>query len=50
MFFVEGWWNHALMEQMVKRIHRKGQSEECNVYHYVLLGTIEERMLSIQDR
>lgn len=44
------WWNHSVIQQAVDRIHRIGQESDVTIYHLIADGTIEERMLELQDR
>jgi len=44
------WWNPAVESQAMDRIHRIGQDKPVFVHRLVAAGTIEERMLSLQDR
>ena len=44
------WYNHALLDQAADRIYRFGQTHEVDVYRLVSHGTVEERMVRMQDR
>lgn len=44
------WWNPAVVEQATGRAHRIGQERQVMVYKLVAEGTIEERMLALQER
>jgi SNF2 family DNA or RNA helicase len=44
------WWNPAVENQATDRAHRIGQTETVFVYKLVAQGTIEERILALQDR
>lgn len=44
------WWNHALTDQAADRLHRIGQSHEVRIYRLITRGTVEERMVQLQDR
>ncbi|KAI9184504.1 DNA helicase rad5 [Blastocladiella emersonii ATCC 22665] len=46
---LDPWWNHAVEQQAVDRIHRIGQERDVYVTRYVMHETIEERMLDVQD-
>lgn len=47
---VDPWWNPAVEEQAVDRAHRIGQTRPVHVYRLVAAGTIEEKVLALQDR
>ena len=44
------WWNPAVQEQASARAHRIGQERPVFVYQLVVAGSIEERMLELQER
>jgi SNF2 family DNA or RNA helicase len=44
------WWNPAAEAQANDRAHRIGQTQRVMVYKLVAQGTIEERILDLQDR
>ncbi len=44
------WWNPAVEDQATDRAHRIGQDKPVFVYKLVTVGTVEERMLTLQDR
>ncbi|VTR98173.1 DEAD/DEAH box helicase [Tuwongella immobilis] len=43
-------WNPAVLDQRVARVHRMGQRNPVRVIHLLSRGTIEERVLAIQER
>jgi superfamily II DNA or RNA helicase len=43
------WWNPAVEEQATDRAHRIGQTKKVFVYKLIAKGTIEQRMLALQD-
>jgi superfamily II DNA or RNA helicase len=47
---MDPWWNPAVEEQATARAHRIGQDQPVFVYKLVVQGSIEERMLELQDR
>ena len=44
------WWNPAVESQATARAHRIGQTQQVQVYKLVAQGTIEERILALQER
>jgi SNF2 family DNA or RNA helicase len=44
------WWNPAVENQATDRAHRIGQTQSVWVLKLVAQGTIEERMLALQER
>jgi superfamily II DNA or RNA helicase len=44
------WWNPAAEEQATARAHRIGQDKTVFVYKLLTLGTVEEKILELQDR
>ncbi len=44
------WWNPAVENQATDRAHRIGQTQQVLVYKLVAQGTIEERILALQER
>ena len=44
------WWNPAVERQAVDRSHRIGQDKKVIVYKPVVRGTVEEKILELQER
>jgi len=44
------WWNPAVEDQATDRAHRIGQDKPVFVYKLVTAGTVEERMVELQER
>jgi SNF2 family DNA or RNA helicase len=44
------WWNPAVENQATDRAHRLGQDKAVFVYKLVVAGSIEERILALQER
>ncbi len=44
------WWNPAVENQAIDRIHRIGQFKPVTAYRLIACGTIEERMLELKKR
>ncbi|MGV9193018.1 SNF2-related protein [Microbacterium sp. MC2] len=50
VFLLDPWWNPAAEAQAIDRTHRIGQSRPVNVYRLIATGTIEEKVLALQQR
>ncbi|GAB4851777.1 hypothetical protein Ancab_031177 [Ancistrocladus abbreviatus] len=50
VYLLEPWWNPAVEEQAMDRVHRIGQKEEVRVVRLIARNTIEERVLELQER
>jgi superfamily II DNA or RNA helicase len=44
------WWNPAAQNQATDRAHRIGQRKPVFVYKMIIAGSVEERMLALQQR
>ncbi len=44
------WWNGAAQAQATDRAHRIGQTRPVFVYNLIAAGSVEEKMLALQDR
>ena len=44
------WWNPAVEEQAAGRAHRMGQKQVVQVIRLVTKGTVEEKILALQER
>ena len=44
------WWNPAVENQATDRAHRLGQTKNVFVYTLVVAGSIEEKILALQER
>ncbi|KAL7127161.1 hypothetical protein ABFS83_14G237000 [Erythranthe nasuta] len=49
-FVMDPWWNPAVEEQAVMRIHRIGQTKKVTIKRFIVKGTVEERMEAVQAR
>lgn len=49
VFLVDPWWNPAVEDQAADRAHRIGQEKPVFVYRLVSQGTVEERILKLQE-
>ncbi len=50
VFVLDPWWNPAAESQAIDRAHRIGQSRPVTVYRLVSEGTIEEKVVALQER
>ncbi len=50
VFLVDPWWNPAAEAQAADRAHRIGQARSVSVYRMVSQGTVEERILGLQEK
>jgi SNF2 family DNA or RNA helicase len=44
------WWNPAIEEQATARAHRIGQKNVVNSYKLISKGTVEEKIIQLQER
>ncbi|KAB7743918.1 helicase SNF2 [Nostocoides sp. F2B08] len=49
VFVLDPWWNPAAEEQAIDRVHRIGQDRTVFVYRFVSAGTIEEKVVALQE-
>ncbi len=50
VFLLDPWWNPAVEMQAVDRAHRIGQQRTVHAYRLVCRGTVEERVLELQQQ
>ncbi|MFQ6323999.1 SNF2 helicase associated domain-containing protein [Lactococcus garvieae] len=50
VILVDLWWNPAVEEQAIARAHRMGQKSTVEVIRLITQGTIEEKIMEIQER
>jgi DNA repair protein RAD5 len=50
VFMMDPWWSFAVEAQAIDRVHRMGQERAVRVTRFVVQGSIEEKMLRIQER
>jgi DNA repair protein RAD16 len=50
IYLVDLWWNPAAEYQALDRTHRLGQHRTITAVRFVMRGTVEERILALQDK
>ncbi|MDE5790253.1 MAG: DEAD/DEAH box helicase [Muribaculaceae bacterium] len=50
VYMFEPWWNKAAEEQAINRLHRIGQKSTVNSFSLITVGTIEEKILQLQEQ
>jgi superfamily II DNA or RNA helicase len=50
VFLLDPWWNPAVEQQAIDRTHRIGQTRPVTAYRLVARGTVEDKVLELQDR
>lgn len=50
VFILDPWWNPAVEAQAVDRSHRIGQEKTVFSYKFITRGTIEEKIVKLQER
>ncbi|KAF8338153.1 P-loop containing nucleoside triphosphate hydrolase protein [Cantharellus anzutake] len=50
VFMMDCWWNEAVEDQAVDRVHRIGQDRPVMVTKFIIKHTVEERIIQIQKR
>lgn len=50
VYLLDPWWNPAAEAQAVDRAHRIGQDKPVMVYRLISTGTIEEKVVALQER
>jgi hypothetical protein len=49
VFLYDPWWNPAVEQQAIDRVHRMGQTHPVTVFKCLVSSTIEERMITYQE-
>jgi SNF2 family DNA or RNA helicase len=49
VFILDPWWNPAVEAQAIGRAHRMGQSQKVFAYRMIAKGTVEEKILELQQ-
>jgi SNF2 family DNA or RNA helicase len=50
VMLLDPWWNPAAELQAINRAHRIGQDKKVIAYKFITSGTIEEKMLVLQQK
>lgn len=50
VFLLDPWWNPAVEAQAIDRAHRMGQQRKVLAYRLIVRGTIEERVMELQEQ
>ncbi|XP_061344667.1 DNA repair protein RAD5B-like [Gastrolobium bilobum] len=50
VFIMDPWWNPAVEEQAIMRIHRIGQKRRVIVKRFIVKGTVEDRLQQVQAK
>jgi len=50
VFILDPWWNPAVEQQAIDRTHRIGQEKKVFIYKFITKDTVEEKILSLQNR
>ena len=49
VLLLDVWWNPTVEEQAIDRSHRIGQTREVHVARFTVRGTVEDRILALQE-
>ncbi|HQR33927.1 MAG TPA: SNF2-related protein [Blastocatellia bacterium] len=49
VFLLDPWWNPAVEAQAIDRAHRIGQTQQVFAYRLIARGTVEEKVLELQN-
>lgn len=49
VFLLDPWWNPAVEAQAIDRAHRIGQTQKVFAYRLIARGTVEEKVLELQN-
>lgn len=47
---IDPWWNPMISEQAIDRVHRLGQTRDVDVYELIVMQSVEERIMLLQDK
>lgn len=50
VFLLDPWWNPAVEQQAINRTHRIGQNKKVISYKFITEGSIEEKIMALQEK
>ncbi|MCO5577017.1 hypothetical protein L7F22_030839 [Adiantum nelumboides] len=50
VYMLDPWWNPAIEEQAMDRVHRLGQTRDVEIVRLIVRDSIEERILELQEK
>ncbi len=50
VFIMDPWWNPAVENQAIDRAHRIGQKKNITVYRPIIKGSVEEKVIELQEK
>jgi len=50
VYIVDPWWNPAVEQQAIDRVHRIGQTKRVFAYRMICKDTVEEKIVQLQNR
>jgi SNF2 family DNA or RNA helicase len=50
VIFIDMWWNPAVEDQAIARVHRIGQTRDVNIIRFCIKNTVEERIVGLQEK
>lgn len=50
VFLLDSWWNPAVEDQAIDRVHRIGQIKDVEIIKMKIAGSVEEKILALQDK
>ena len=48
--YTEPQYNPGVEQQAIDRVHRLGQTRDVEIVHYIMSGTVEEKILDLQEK
>lgn len=49
VFLIDPWWNPAVEDQAVERVHRIGQKKNVEIIRFICSHTVEERIIELHQ-